>query len=79
MREYKYTIEQFMPYMKPGWVACDKTGLWAWYSRKPHLSKTNRWDDDLYWDSDGNGNFLRCFDIIPAEDWTKSLKKVRGK
>lgn len=74
MREYKYTIEQFIPFMKKGWLACDKCGTWCWFSSKP----IQQFD---YWDS--NGTYIvelsNVFSIIPAKDWENSLIRVGGK
>lgn len=70
-------IEELIPFMKKGWVACNKDGTWWWYSAKPKLEI---WYG--YWDCYGKyfEEISYIFkNIIPAKDWTKSLIKVGGK
>jgi hypothetical protein len=68
-------IQDIIPLMKDGWVAMDKDGRWCWYSDKPKtfcglwLRPTKM--QDYTW--------LICFDIAPADDWTKSLINVGEK
>ena len=69
------TIEELIPYMKKGWVACDKDGTWWWYSTKPEI--------EIYfetWDFGKNSvKISNTFNIAPAKDWTKSLIKIERK
>ena len=69
-------IEELIPFMKKGWVACDEYGAWWWYSVKPKLEI---WKG--YWD---RGKYCEeipdiFINIAPAEDWTKSLIKIERK
>ena len=68
-------IEELIPFMNEGWVACDKDGVWCWYSAKPKLKIWNG-----YWDCSGKyfEEIPYMFSVAPAEDWTKSLIKVGG-
>ena len=66
-------IKELLPKMKPGYVACDEDGTWLWYSEKPILKYG-------YWDCSGKycEEIPYIFDIAPAEDWTKSLIRIKG-
>ena len=71
-------IQDIIPFMKDGWVAMDKDGEWWWYNIEPH-PKDYQWGTQydkksLVGQIDNN-----CFDIAPADDWTKSLIKVGEK
>lgn len=69
-------IEELIPFMKKGWVACDKNGAWHWYSAKPKLEVLfNIWD--FYGGS--LKNLSTVFNIAPAKVWTKSLIKIERK
>lgn len=66
-------IEELIPKMNPGYVACDKDGWWYWYSDTPErIDRTRVWITSV--------GICEClsnvFDIAPAEDWTKSLIKI---
>ena len=62
--------------MKDGWVAMDKCGYYRWFLRKPFTNKEHKvWRSDISCDTCS----LKCFDITPADDWTKSLIKVGEK
>lgn len=71
-------IKDIIPFMRNGWVAMDKDGEWWWYNIKPHI-KDYQWEN-LY-DKNSLVGWIdkNCFDIAPAEDWTKSLIKVENK
>ena len=70
-------IEELIPFMKKGWVACDKNGAWHWYLNKPHKNtKYNLWVPD---EIGIMSCFCRPFNIAPAKDWTKSLIKIERK
>ncbi len=66
-------IEELIPKMKPGYVACNKDGTW-WY----HYSRPER--SEFGWN---NYDYQTCLsdiiNIAPAEDWTKSLIKIERK
>lgn len=68
-------IQDIIPFMKKGWVAMDKDGAWFWYSDKPKTF-CGLW---LRPKREHQYSKLSCFDIAPADDWTKSLIKVGGK
>lgn len=70
-------IQDIVPYMKPGWVAMDENGDWYWYLEKPKFFPMNKvWKPTFASTCKINNE---CFDIAPADDWTKSLIKVGGK
>lgn len=71
-RQTMINIQDIIPLMKDGWVAMDENGWWWWHSKKPR-----RFYDQ--WDNNDLACNLRAFDIAPADDWTKSLRKVGGK
>ena len=66
-------IKELIPFMKDGWVAMDKSGEWYWYDATPELLTEK-------WICGQRGNVLEMlpFNIVPAEDWTKSLIKVEN-
>lgn len=68
-------IQDIIPFMKDGWVAMDRAGTWCWFSDKP--TRLN----GLWVRNSTNHKYscFECFDIAPADDWTKSLIKVGGK
>ena len=73
-------IQDITQFMRPGWIAMDKDGIWTWFEDKPTLSKK-----DKIWNvGDGVGEWCEVDvyvfkPIAPANDWTKSLIKVGGK
>ena len=69
-------IQDIIPFMKPGWVAMDEDGSWCWYEKEPHIESSIVVG---YWQSNACEWIPACFDITPANDWTKSLIKVGGK
>ena len=66
-------IEELIPFMKKGWVAMDENGVWTWFDKEPYIPK-----DLFIWaaNSPDFRELSKCFDIAPAEDWEKSLRKV---
>lgn len=75
-------IEELIPKMKPGYVACDKDGTWHFWTTLPYLEiylKYWQFDMDYITEESEAENLSVIFNIIPAEDWTKSLIKVGGK
>ena len=55
----------------------DENGDWYWYKEKPMFLPLNR-----IWKTISSSTCkvnIGCFDIAPADDWTKSLIKVGGK
>lgn len=72
-------IKELIPFMKKGWVACDKDGKWHFWTTKPYLEVNHTyWKMDLdYITEDSDFETLSViFNIAPAKDWTKSLIKV---
>ena len=65
-------IQDIIPFMKKGWVACDKSGEWWWHAIEPEKFVK-------LWDSEYSVCLNDAFDIAPADDWTKSLIKVGEK
>jgi len=63
-------IQDIIPFMKDGWVAMDEDGLWCWFEKKPHTESSITGG---YWQSNACECITECFDIAPADDWTKSL------
>lgn len=71
-------IKDIIPFMKPGWVAMDESGVWVWYSQKPVLRvRRGKFVYTIY--NTGDICPLNGFDIAPAEDWTQSLICIKGK
>ena len=68
-------IQDLIPFMRKGWVAMDECCEWIWYSHKPAIRKRRK----IFTIGIGTMFPLNCFDIAPADDWTKSLIKVGGK
>ena len=66
-------IEELIPFMKKGWVACDEDGTWLWYFEKPKLEI---WMGCWNYHGSYYEEISNAFNIIPAKDWTKSLKKA---
>ncbi|MBQ9236267.1 MAG: hypothetical protein IJ184_07395 [Alphaproteobacteria bacterium] len=71
-------IEQLIPLLKKGWVAMDSNGAWLYFFSKPVKDKKTR-----QWGFHKHGIHKLevlsvAFDIAPADDWTKSLIKVKG-
>ncbi len=67
-------IEDLIPFMKKGWVAMDEDGTWYWFREKP-----KRDYNDWYIVSFSHFDYIllsASFDIAPAENWKKSLRKV---
>lgn len=73
-------IEQLTPFMKKGWVAMDKDGSWWWFGTKPEpiIGHYKHGLLEDCWYSTNNSNISYCFDIAPADDWTKSLIQIKG-
>lgn len=75
-------IEELIPYMRKGWVACDSDGTWVWSNKK--LFKKRLYKNAFYWTGDSekvvlSDSFTSAFNIAPAKDWTKSLIKIERK
>lgn len=72
------TIEELIPYMKKGWVACDSYGYWAYFRQKPVLG-LDMWYPQRKFDQEWNTIVLGLYiNIKPAKDWTKSLIRIKG-
>lgn len=74
----KIDIKELIPFLNPGWVACDKDGTWIWSNKEMVIENNVGWSNDdvkiVISDS-----YTSAFNIEPAKDWTKSLIKVGGK
>lgn len=68
-------IKELIPFMKEGWVAMDENGVWYYHEQEPEMSDSITGG---YWCSWDNVRISDCFDIAPADDWTKSLIRVKG-
>lgn len=69
-------IKELIPFMRKGWVAMGSDGMWSWFSHKPKAYKRCGW-----WCVVNTKTIfcpLDCFNITPADDYTKSLIKVKG-
>lgn len=67
-------IDYIIPVLKPGFVAMDANGKWAWFKYKPYAFETRgvwcREKIEHPWCD------LSCFDIEPVEDWAGSLIRI---
>ena len=75
-------IEELLPKMNPGYVACDKDGVWNYYTTKPFMDKDmEMWEVDPNYITDETEVEVlsTIFNIAPAKDWTKSLIKIERK
>lgn len=74
-------IEELIPFMKKGWVACDSDGTWNYYTTKPTINKDmEMWenDSDFITDETEVEILSTTFNIAPAEDWKNSLIRIKG-
>lgn len=74
-------IAEIIPFMSKGWVAMDEDGNWSFFTTKPIIDKEyGIWRLDLdYITVDTEVEVLSTiFNIKPAEDWTKSLIRIKG-
>lgn len=71
-------IEQLLPLLKKGWVAMDNDGSWLYFRSKPiKCIKEGMWGFHKH--GIGGLEVLSfCFDIAPADDWEKSLIRVKS-
>ena len=70
-------IKELIPFMRDGWVACDKDGAWLWSNKEMLI------EDGVGWSNDDvkivlSDSFTSAFNIAPAKDWTKSLIRIKG-
>ena len=78
-------IKELIPYMKKGWVACDKDGTWKWYSKKPLLCINDKDERFNFWMPALNSKMQYLFindiafrKVKRPKDWTKSLIRIKG-
>ena len=78
-------IEELIPFMNDGWVACDKQGTWYWFSKEPHLCINDKVEWCNCWMPALNSKMQYLFvndiafrKIKKPKDWTRSLIKVGG-
>lgn len=69
-------IEELIPFMRKGWVACNKNGVWCWYSAKP---KIEIYFEVWYFCGVKREEISNVFNIAPVEDWQHSLIKIERK
>ena len=79
-------IKELIPYMRDGWVACDISGDWVWFSKKPIMIINDRYECLNCWMPALNSKMQHITyrnemfrKIKKPKDWTKSLIKVGGK
>ena len=69
-------IQELIPYLKDGWVAMDKCGIWYWSEKEPYTVK----DFNGWLAEESRSAILSiAFNIKPAKNWRKSLTKVENK
>ena len=69
------TIDELIPLLKKGWVACGQSGVWRYFRKKPHagLISYEPAERDYF-----NMVYLDCFNIAPYQgDWKESLRRVK--
>lgn len=73
-------IEQLLPLLKSGWVACNSNGSWRWFKYKPKCrQRFGLWDTE-YERNEAYFSPLTAFRIAPFDgDWKDSLIKVEHK
>ena len=72
-------IQDIVPFLDKGYVVMDSAERWFWEKYKPTLlTSVASWRANNR-DCDEEVCLSSCFDIAPADDWTKSLIKVGGK
>lgn len=68
-------IYEIIPFLKNGWVACDRQGRWFWFSSKPIFDILTGLL--FHYNKKGKQILLSdCFDIIPEKDWFRSCIKI---
>ena len=66
-------IKELIPLFSKGWVSMDKNKKWWFSQHKPRINNMG----EHWWSESGYQTPISdCFNIAPAEDWTKSLMKV---
>lgn len=68
-------IDDLLSLLKKGWVAMDENQEWFWFENKPRTKSSILGG---YWQSNGCEIVSNLFDIAPADDWKKSLIRVKG-
>ena len=72
-------IEDLLPLLDNGYVLMDCAERWFWEKYKPTLlASVASWRANNH-DEGEEVCLSSCFDIAPAEDWTKSLIKIERK
>lgn len=71
------TIDELIPLLKKGWVACDEDGHWFWHNKKP--VPTMESDGGLWIVITGYSCELpSCFNIAPFDGgWKQSLRRIK--
>lgn len=65
-------IDDLIPALKKGWIACDFWGHWVWFEKEPKI-------ECKIWHSLYEYTILSsCFDIEPFDgNWKCSLRRVK--
>ena len=70
------TIYDLLPLLKNGYVACNKKGMWRYFTKKPYAVVKTGWWVAEYGDI-GASKYLDMFNLKPFDgDWKDSLIKV---
>ena len=69
-------IEELIPFIKDGYIACDKDGTWVWFDKRPVIDL----EDGIWFGYKGELAYElnKALNIAPAKDWTKSLIRIKG-
>ena len=67
-------IQDIIPFLDAGYVVMDSAERWFWEKYKPVMTPYGWRASNLK--DDEEVCLSSCFDIAPADDWTKSLIKV---
>ena len=68
------TIDDLIPLLKKGWVACNSRGMWRYFTKKPRASSRGWWIAE-YGDN-GCSDYLFMFNIAPFKgEWQDSLMR----
>ena len=69
-------IKVLLPLLPKGhWVACDSSGEWFVFSRKPFIRNKVGSKEEGIWDSNNHAGYFGHlpFNLKPADDWQNSL------
>ena len=69
-------IQDIIPLIDKGYICMDSAERWFWEKYKPTFTQYG-WRANNR-DCGEEVCLSSCFDIAPADDWTKSLIKIKG-